>query len=65
MSTPMIHTMKRQELRAVLKTLGWNQKELAQYLGVSEGAVSMWINGLRPIPNPVAIAVNAKREATK
>ena len=52
--------MKRQELRAALKKLDWNQKNLAQYLGVSEGAVSMWVNGLRPIPGPVALAVNAK-----
>lgn len=37
-----------------------NQRELAEYLGVSEGAVSMWVNGLRPIPGPVAIAVQAK-----
>jgi len=52
--------MKRQELKAALKRLGWNQRELAQYLGVSEGAVSMWANGLRPIPGPVVLAVNAK-----
>jgi len=57
--------MNRKELRAALKGLGWNQKELAQYLGVSEGAVSMWVNGLRPIPGPVALAVNAKRGAAE
>ena len=52
--------MKRQELRAALKKLGWRQYELAEYLGVSEGAVSMWVNGLRPIPGPVALAVSAR-----
>jgi transcriptional regulator with XRE-family HTH domain len=57
--------MKRKELRAALKELGWNQKNLAQYLGVSEGAVSMWVNGLRPIPGPVSLAVNAKLGASK
>ena len=62
MSSPIIDSMNRKEMRAALKKLGWNQKELAQYLGVSEGAVSLWINGLRPIPQPVAIAVQAKIE---
>ena len=52
--------MKRQELRSALKKLGWRQYELAEYLGVSEGAVSMWVNGLRPIPGPVALAVSAR-----
>ena len=55
-----IHLVKPKELRSALKRLGWNQRELAEYLGVSEGAVSMWVNGLRPIPGPVAIAVQAK-----
>ena len=48
-----IHVVKPKELRSALKRLGWNQRELAEYLGVSEGAVSMWVNGLRPIPVPV------------
>lgn len=52
--------MKQRELRAALKRLGWRQYQLAEYLGVSEGAVSMWVNGLRPIPGPVALAVSAK-----
>lgn len=46
----------------MLDRLGWNQRELAEYLGVSEGAVSMWLSGKRPIPQPVAIAVQAKIE---
>ena len=53
MSSPIIDSMNRKEMRAALKKLRWNQKELAQHLGVSEGAVSLWINGLRPIPVPV------------
>ena len=52
--------MKPKELKAALVKLGWKQYQLAEYLGVSEGAVSLWVNGLRPIPGPVAIAVQAK-----
>ena len=53
MSRMHIHIVKPRELRRALKTLDWTQRELAQYLGVSEGAVSMWVNGLRPLPGPV------------
>ena len=62
---PYLYSMKRQELRATLKKLGWTQKQLAQYLGVSEGAVSLWINGLRPIPHPVVLALQGRLEGVK
>lgn len=60
-----IHIVKPRELKAALSQMGMNQRELAEYLGVSEGAVSMWVNGLRPIPGPVALAVNAKARGAK
>jgi transcriptional regulator with XRE-family HTH domain len=51
--------MTSKALRSALERLGWQQREMARYLGVSDGAVSMWLNNHRPVPGPVAVAVNA------
>ena len=45
--------MTSKELREAIRSLGMTQVQMAAYLRVSEGAVSLWINGLRPIPGPV------------
>jgi transcriptional regulator with XRE-family HTH domain len=37
-------------LRSVRKARGWNQQELAQRLGVSQGLVSLWEHGVRTVP---------------
>lgn len=52
-------TMTSKTLRSALNKLGWHQRQMAQYLGVSDGAVSMWLNNHRLIPGPVALAVDA------
>jgi len=46
-------------MRSALKRLGWKQTQLARYLKVTDGAVSMWLSGQRPIPGPVELAVRA------
>jgi len=46
-------------MRSALKRLGWKQSQLARYLKVTDGAVSMWLSGQRPIPGPVELAVRA------
>ncbi len=49
--------MTSKELGRALRQLGWTQSRLAQVLDVTEGAVSRWLSGKRPIPGPVAYAV--------
>ena len=45
--------MRAKEIKAVLKRLGWTQTEAASRLGVTQGAVSRWVSGDRPIPEPI------------
>jgi predicted transcriptional regulator len=49
--------MTSKELSRALRQLGWTQARLAQVLDVTDGAVSRWLAGKRPIPGPVALAV--------
>ena len=34
-----------------------DQRQAAGWLRVTEGAVSRWVNGLRPIPGPVVVLI--------
>jgi DNA-binding transcriptional regulator YiaG len=45
--------MTSKELRAALRRLAMSQADAARYLGVSPGAVSLWMHGRREIPGPV------------
>lgn len=45
--------MNSEELIEAIQWLGWNQKDCAKNLGVTEGAVSRWVHGKRKIPGPV------------
>ena len=40
-------------MKAALKRLEWTQARAAERLGVTQGAVSRWVSGERPIPGPV------------
>jgi transcriptional regulator with XRE-family HTH domain len=42
--------MTHVSLRNVRKQRGWNQKELARHLGVSQTLVSFWEQGTRKVP---------------
>ena len=54
--------MKADDFAAVLEGLGWNQKDAAKYLGVTEGAVSRWVHGKRKIPGPVRKLMTLKKK---
>ncbi|WP_018610201.1 transcriptional regulator [Uliginosibacterium gangwonense] len=38
------------KLQSYLSSHGWTQGKLARRLGVTQGAVSQWLKGVRPIP---------------
>ncbi|HEX8400668.1 MAG TPA: helix-turn-helix domain-containing protein [Allosphingosinicella sp.] len=49
-------SMSPDELRAAMRTLGFRtQNELAQAIGVSRSAVSLWLEGKVGVPRPVAM----------
>lgn len=45
--------MTSKQMRQALEDLGMDQRQAAGYLRVTEGAVSRWVNGERPIPGPI------------
>jgi DNA-binding XRE family transcriptional regulator len=58
---PILPTMRGAELRAARLEAGLRQGELARRIGVSQGMLSLWETGRRPIPPgrvlPIAEAV--------
>ena len=42
------------ELLEAIRKLGMDQRQAAAYLRVTEGAVSRWVSGARPIPGPIS-----------
>jgi DNA-binding transcriptional regulator YiaG len=70
MSTATIHNnaMSPAELKSILDRLGplgWTQARLAREIGVSRGAVCLWMKGRRKISNPAAILLRQiARQAT-
>ena len=49
-------SMPPEELRAAMRTLGYRtQNDLAQAIGVSRSAVSLWLEGKVGVPRPVAM----------
>lgn len=56
MDDPRLATMPPDELRAAMRTLGYRtQNELAEAIGVSRSAVSLWLEGKVGVPRPVAM----------
>jgi transcriptional regulator with XRE-family HTH domain len=52
----LLATMKPEELRAAMRTLGYRtQGDLAAAIGVSRSAVSLWIEGKVGVPRPVGM----------
>jgi transcriptional regulator with XRE-family HTH domain len=48
--------MSPDELRAAMRTLGYRtQNELAEGIGVSRSAVSLWLEGKVGVPRPVGM----------
>ena len=52
----MLASMAPEELRSAMRTLGYRtQNDLAQAIGVSRSAVSLWLEGKVGVPRPVAM----------
>jgi transcriptional regulator with XRE-family HTH domain len=65
---PMLASMPPDELRAAMRALGYRtQNELAEAIGVSRSAVSLWLEGRVGVPRPVGMLlrmlVAARRRA--
>ena len=53
---PRLASMSPDELRAAMRTLGYRtQNDLANAIGVSRSAVSLWLEGKVGVPRPVAM----------
>jgi transcriptional regulator with XRE-family HTH domain len=53
---PLLQSMSPDELRASMRALGYRtQADLANAIGVSRSAVSLWLEGKVGVPRPVAM----------
>jgi transcriptional regulator with XRE-family HTH domain len=64
----MLASMSPDELRSAMRSLGYRtQSDLAQAIGVSRSAVSLWLEGKVGVPRPIAMLlrmlVSAQRRA--
>ena len=56
MQDPRLASMSPEELRSAMRSLGYRtQNDLAQAIGVSRSAVSLWLEGKVGVPRPVAM----------
>jgi transcriptional regulator with XRE-family HTH domain len=56
MDDPRLASMSPEELRLSMRALGYlTQSELADAIGVSRSAVSLWLDGKVGVPRPVAM----------
>ena len=52
----MLASMSPDELKTAMRTLGYRtQSDLANAIGVSRSAVSLWLEGKVGVPRPVAM----------
>lgn len=53
---PRLASMSPEELRRIMRALGYRtQGQLAEAIGVSRSAVSLWLEGKVGVPRPVAM----------
>ena len=56
MDDPRLASMSPDELRSTMRSLGYRtQNDLAQAIGVSRSAVSLWLEGKVGVPRPIAM----------
>jgi transcriptional regulator with XRE-family HTH domain len=68
MDDPRLSSMSPDELKTLMRALGYRtQSDLANAIGVSRSAVSLWLEGKVGVPRPVAMLlrmlVQAQRRA--
>jgi len=68
MDDPRLASMAPDELKSLMRALGYRtQSDLANAIGVSRSAVSLWLEGKVGVPRPIAMLlrmlVNAQRRA--
>lgn len=49
--------MTAEELKALMKDRGWNNRQLAEALGITSRAIGHYRAGQRRIPTPTVIAI--------
>jgi len=56
LADPLLASMSPSELRTAMNALGYRtQSDLANAIGVSRSAVSLWLEGKVGVPRPVAM----------
>ena len=56
MDDPRLASMAPEELKSLMRALGYRtQSDLANAIGVSRSAVSLWLEGKVGVPRPVAM----------
>jgi transcriptional regulator with XRE-family HTH domain len=56
MDDPRLASMAPDELKSLMRALGYRtQSDLANAIGVSRSAVSLWLEGKVGVPRPVAM----------
>jgi len=63
---PRLASMSPDELRTHMRSLGYRtQAELAEAIGVSRSAVSLWLEGKVGVPRPVAMLLRMLLQAQR
>ncbi|MCW3798755.1 helix-turn-helix domain-containing protein [Sphingomonas sp. BN140010] len=63
---PRLASMSPDELRTHMRALGYRtQAELAEAIGVSRSAVSLWLEGKVGVPRPVAMLLRMLLQAQR
>ena len=56
MDDPRLASMAPEELKSLMRALGYRtQSDLANAIGVSRSAVSLWLEGKVGVPRPIAM----------
>ena len=66
MDDPRLSSMSPDELRQHMRALGYRtQADLANAIGVSRSAVSLWLEGKVGVPRPVAMLLRMLLQAQR
>ena len=66
MDDPRLASMSPDELKSHMRSLGYlTQSDLANAIGVSRSAVSLWLDGKVGVPRPVAMLLRMLLQAQR